>query len=113
MKELLPGRVQQLLMAIFSDKGHTPSALRRDIVAYGENSAGVNTIPGEIPTNLATYLDKVTRAAYKVTDKNISQLKEAGYAEDEIYEITLSAAVGAGLGRMQRGLMALHGLEQD
>lgn len=112
MKELLPGRVQQLLTALFSDKGHTPSALRHHIVAYGENVAGVNTAPGEIPTNLATYLDKVTRAAYKVTDKDISQLKEVGYSEDEIYEITLSAAVGVGLGRMKRGLVALRGMEQ-
>jgi len=113
MKELLPDRVQQLLTALFSGKGHTPSDLRHHIVAYGENVAGVNTTPGEIPANLATYLDKVTRAAYKVTDKDISQLKEAGYAEDEIYEITLSAAVGSGLGRMKQGLMALRGLEQE
>lgn len=112
MKERLPDRVQQLLTALFSGPGRTPSALRHHIVAYGENIAGVNTTPGEIPTNLTTYLDKVTRAAYKVTDKDISQLKEAGYSEEEIYEITLSAAVGSGLGRMKQGLVALRGEEQ-
>ncbi len=112
MKKLLPDRVQQLLTALFSNQGRTPSALRHHIVAYGENIAGVNTTPGEIPTNLATYLDKVTRAAYKVTDKDIRQLKEAGYSEDDIYEITFSAAVGAGLGRMKQGMIALRGEEQ-
>ena len=113
MKEQLPGKVQQLLAALFSDKGRTSLALRQSVEAYGEASAGINRTPGTIPTNLTNYLDKVTRTAYKVTDKDIAYLKEAGYAEDEIFEITLSVAVGAGLGRMKQGMMALRGVEKE
>jgi len=112
MEEWLPEKVQKLLQALFSNKGRTPRALRQAVGAYGEAAAGVSTTPGTIPANLTVYLDKVARTAYKVTDKDINQLKEAGYSEDEIYEITLGVAVGAGLGRMKRGLMALHGEEK-
>lgn len=109
MKIVLPDKVQQTLRALFSNKGRAPLALRQAVVAYGEATAGTPSLPGEIPTNLMPYLDKVARHAYKVTDKDITRLKEAGYAEDEIYEITLSVAVGAGLGRMKQGLGALRG----
>lgn len=113
MKIVLPDKVQQILHALFSNKGRTPLALRQAVVAYGEATAGVLSTPGEIPTNLAPYLDKVARTAYKVTDKDITRLKEAGYSEDEIYEITFSVAVGAGLGRMKQGLIALRGDNSD
>jgi alkylhydroperoxidase family enzyme len=45
--------------------------------------------------------------AYKVTDVDINQLKVAGYSEDELYELTISAALGAGLARLNRGLELL------
>lgn len=113
MKIVLPDKVQQILHALFSNKGRTSLALRQAVVAYGEATAGVLSTPGEVPTNLVPYLDKVARTAYKVTDKDITRLKEAGYSEDEIYEITFSVAVGAGLGRMKQGLMALRGDNSD
>lgn len=113
MKTSLPDKVQQLLDALFSNKGHTPTTLRQSIVAYGEATTGVPAIPTEIPAELTPYLNKVARTAYKVTDKDIHHLQAIGYSEDEIYEITLSVAVGAGLGRMKRGLMALRGETQE
>lgn len=113
MKEWLPEKIQQVVHALFSDKGRTAPALRRAIVGYGEAAAGVPTTPNDIPAALTPYLDKVARTAYKITDKDITRLKEAGYSEDDIYEITLSIAIGAGLGRMKRGLMALHGTAQE
>jgi hypothetical protein len=97
-----------MIRALFSVKGSTPIPLRQAIAAYGENDAGIPQEIGEIPVELRPYLDKVNRYAYKVTDKDIARLKEAGYSEAAIYEITVSAAMGAGLGRMKRGLLALH-----
>ena len=53
--------------------------------------------------------NKVTLNAYKITDQDVQRLKEAGYSEDAIFEITLCASVGAGLTRLERGLMVLRG----
>ena len=113
MRDLLPDKVQQLLKALFSQQGRASLTLRQSAEAYGEASAGINRTPDTIPANLTNYLDKVARTAYKVTDKDIARLQEAGYSEDEIFEITWNVAVGAGIGRMKRGLMAVRGIEAE
>jgi alkylhydroperoxidase family enzyme len=61
----------------------------------------------EAPPDFAPYLDKVRKNAYKVTDEDIEALKGAGYAEDVIFEQTVSVAVGAGLERLKAGLEVL------
>ena len=58
------------------------------------------------PPNFSRYLDKVHRHAYKVTDRDVEELKAAGHSEDEIFEQTVSAAVAAGLERLDAGLEA-------
>jgi alkylhydroperoxidase family enzyme len=64
---------------------------------------------GEAPEPLAAYADKVRRHAYKVVDADFARLREAGYSEDEIFEATAAAAVGAGLTRLRAALQALEG----
>jgi alkylhydroperoxidase family enzyme len=59
------------------------------------------------PAELSSYLEKVRLHAYKVTDRNIEELKAAGLSEDEIFEHTVSAAVAAGLERLDAGLGTL------
>ena len=59
------------------------------------------------PPALAPYLDKVRSRAYTVTDADVSSLIAAGISEDEIFEHTVSAAVAAGLMRLEAGLAAL------
>jgi alkylhydroperoxidase family enzyme len=61
----------------------------------------------EAPPEFTAYLDKVRRHAYRTTDEDVQALKEAGYSEDEIFEYTVSAAVGAGLERLEAGLRVL------
>jgi alkylhydroperoxidase family enzyme len=60
------------------------------------------------PPELAAYLEKVRLHAYKVTDRDVDELKEAGFSEDEIFEHTISAAVAAGLERLDAGLATLR-----
>ena len=55
----------------------------------------------------AAYLDKVRNEAYKVTDADVQALKDAGFSDDEIFEQTVSAAVAAGLHRLEQGLACL------
>jgi alkylhydroperoxidase family enzyme len=59
------------------------------------------------PPEFAAYLEKVRRHAYKVTDRDVEALKQLGFTEDEIFEHTVSAAVAAGLERLDAGLAAL------
>jgi alkylhydroperoxidase family enzyme len=59
------------------------------------------------PPALAAYLEKVRLHAYKVSDRDIDQLKTLGFSEDEIFEHTVSAAVAAGLERLDAGLSVM------
>ena len=59
------------------------------------------------PPELAAYIEKVRLHAYKVTDRDIDELKALGFSEDEIFEHTVSAAVAAGLERLDAGLSVL------
>jgi alkylhydroperoxidase family enzyme len=59
------------------------------------------------PPEFAAYLEKVRLRAYKVTDRDVEALKQLGFTEDEIFEHTVSAAVAAGLERLDAGLAAL------
>jgi len=59
------------------------------------------------PTGFEPYLDKVRDRAYAVTDADVQALKDAGYSDDEIFEQTVSAAVGAGLHRLEKGMSCL------
>jgi alkylhydroperoxidase family enzyme len=65
--------------------------------------------PGRpVPAAMTAYIDKVQRHAYKVTDRDFEELKAAGFSEDEIFEHTVSAAVAAGLARLEAGLGTLR-----
>jgi alkylhydroperoxidase family enzyme len=56
------------------------------------------------PDQMEHYLEKVRLHAYKVTDRDVEELKAAGFTEDEIFEHTVSAATAAGLERLDAGL---------
>ena len=60
-----------------------------------------------VPPVAEGYLRKVRGGAYTVTDRDISDLRAAGLSEDEIFELTVSAAVGVGLDHLSAGLRAL------
>ena len=59
------------------------------------------------PPEFEAYLDRVRSHAYKITDADVQALKDAGFSDDEIFEQTVSAAVAAGLHRLERGLACL------
>ena len=61
-----------------------------------------------IPPALAPYLSKVALHAYKVTDADLIQLERDGLTEDQIFEATAAAAVGAALLRLEKGMAALR-----
>ena len=60
-----------------------------------------------VPGPARAYVDTVRRNAYLVTDADVEELKGAGYDEDQIFELTVAAAVGAGLERRDAALRTL------
>jgi hypothetical protein len=106
--------VRELENSILTATGETDPALRRAVEARSAALGGRpdrGALTEEIPEALRGYVDKVARHAYKVTDGDVDDLKKAGYSEDAIFEITLSAALGASMSRLERGLAALRGEE--
>jgi alkylhydroperoxidase family enzyme len=69
----------------------------------GELRTIASTAP-EPRAELAPYLAKVRRAAYTVTDGDLSALKQAGVSDDEIFEATVAVAIGEGLRRLDAAL---------
>jgi alkylhydroperoxidase family enzyme len=53
---------------------------------------------------MASYLAKVRTCAYTVTAADVDALKDDGFSEDEIFEQTVVAALGEGLGRIDAAL---------
>ncbi len=88
--------------------GEADPTLRTEIATYaGMLTLDQTTDASQIPDELRPYITKVILHAYKTTDRDIEQLKAAGYSEDELYELTISAAFGAGYARYQQGLALL------
>lgn len=87
----------------------TEPSLRQAVEA---RAASFGSRPGprvEVPQALTAFVDRIAQHAWRVTDDDVLALRQAGYSEQAIFEITASAAVGAGLARLERGLAALHG----
>lgn len=64
---------------------------------------------GPLPEPWPGYAAKVRDQASRVTDADVAALREAGASEREIFEITVSAAVGAALRSLDAGLHAVGG----
>lgn len=100
---------QAMIDAVLTSAGTTEPALRQAIQTQASTLGGHSSdVPVEIPTELASYVAKVARYAYKVTDEDVEALLQTGYSEDALYEITVSAALGAGIMRLSCGLAALE-----
>jgi hypothetical protein len=91
--------VDALRHAVFQTAGSTEPAVR---VAAGRG--------GELPEPLAAYAAKVRDQSYRITDADFAGLTAGGLSDDAIFEITIAAAVGAALQRLDTGLRAVRGL---
>jgi hypothetical protein len=61
----------------------------------------------ELPVELRTLIDKIHDHAYRVTNEDIARL-QATYNDDQLFEIIVSAALGASEHRLAAGLRALE-----
>jgi hypothetical protein len=62
----------------------------------------------EVPGTLGRYIGEVTQGSYTRVEADIALLRREGYSDDQIFEATVSAALGAGLLRREVGLLAVR-----
>jgi hypothetical protein len=102
--------VHRLRQAVLSGRRMTDAALRQAVEARAAVAGGrQGEASDSIPPELESFVDKVIYRAWQVTDEDVARLRSAGYSEDAIFELTIAAALGAGMGRLERGLAALAG----
>jgi hypothetical protein len=85
------------------------SVLAQVLTGPGESDASVRQAAANnagLPEELRQLIAKVHGHAYKVTDADIARL-QATYGDDKLFEIIVSAALGASRKRLMAGLDAL------
>lgn len=96
-------KIQRLVDAVLDGPGELDPAVRKAIAGAIAGETG----GGEIPPALLPYLGKVAHRAWTMTDEDVQALRRAGLSEDQIFEATVAAALGAGLERLRAGLAAM------
>jgi len=101
---------KRLVDAVLNAPGDMPEPQRRAVLEQARETPGAES---NLPPALTRYVDTVARHAYKVTDADVTALQRAGQSDDSLFELTVAAAVGAALHRLDRGMAALRGEEPD
>ena len=85
-----------VLQTVLEGAGESDSAIRR--------AAAKGT---DVPADLETLVDKIHHHPYRVTDEDVATL-QAKYDDDQLFEIIVSASLGAAHQRLVAGLQALE-----
>lgn len=83
--------------------------LERVIEGIGESDPAIRRAAAEgrgAPSDLQPLVDKIHRHAYKVTDEDFARV-QTKYTDDQLFEIVVSASLGASRQRLLAGLKAL------
>lgn len=81
---------------VLDGPGIAPQALRRAAAAGRD-----------LPPELQPLVDKVRAHAYRVTDEDVAR-GQAKHGDDAMFEVVVSAALGAAHDRLTAGLRALE-----
>lgn len=84
--------------AVLDGPGSTPSRVRH-VVAHAKLD--------EISHELRGYVDTMREHAWRSTDEQVRELLTVGWSEDQVYELTVAVALGAGQRRLDAGLAAI------
>ena len=90
-------KMERLRHAVLRGPGSLPSHVRQAI-SEGAKLSGP----------LEVFVQKIAAGASALTDDDIAELHRAHYTDDQIFEAIVSAAVGAGLFRLECVLNLLH-----
>ena len=75
----------------------------------GESEPAVRAAAADgrgVPADLQALIDKIQRNAYKVTDEDVANVAQK-YGDDKMFEVIVSAALGAADKRLRIGLAIL------
>lgn len=89
-------KVEALKFRVLSGPGRLDPAIRAAAVRGSD-----------LPPELSPYVEKVLYEPEKITDSDVESVRAAGYTEDDVFELTFWAALGAGLRRLEVGLGAV------
>jgi alkylhydroperoxidase family enzyme len=82
--------------SVLGGEAHTPAELRESAAAHGD-----------LPVELRALVEKIHRHAYRITDEEMAALS-GRYTDDQLFEIVVAAAFGAGRERLRIALQALE-----
>lgn len=96
-----------LVETVLTGPGTTASELRRAVETRAAALSGRHGADADVPDELSAWVEKVARHAYRTTDADVESLKAAGYSDDQLFELTVAAALGASRARLERALETL------
>ena len=102
MADRYRNHVERVFRAVLGTPGATDELVRRAVESRAAAIGGRST-----PAAGATLPPPL------VTTADIDALKAAGFSEDAIFELTVSAALGAAAGRLERGLAVVGGHRRE
>jgi hypothetical protein len=62
---------------------------------------------GDVSEPFARYVGMIHDHAYRITDRVVADMREAGASQDEVFEVTVASAYGAARRRLDAGLDAV------
>jgi alkylhydroperoxidase family enzyme len=108
-RPVLPQTVRSLVQRVLTSRSAQSSPdVRHAVYEFAASLARSETPRPQVPAEAEPYLRKVALHAYKVLDSDVSAIRDGGSTVDEIFEITVVAAVAAGAARMELALGALE-----
>lgn len=109
MQTSLPENVRSLVQRVLTSRAARSSPeVRRGVYDYVAALTRNEPPAAAVPPVAEPYLRKVALNAYKVLDREVEAIRAAGSTTDEIFEMTVAAAVSAGITRMEIALAALE-----
>lgn len=104
----LPSKVQFMIEKLLGSAGESSRELRRAVFETAKSGAAGTNQDGLMASEVRELVEKIDRRPWTVGDEDFARMRQAGYSEDQIFELTVAAAVGAGARRFEAGLRAIE-----
>ena len=102
-------KTRAVVEAVLATPGDSDPALRRAVFERARAlTAGPAAGAGRLSEPLGAFVHKVSTRAHEVTDADVESLLADGYSEDFVFEAIVSAALCAGMARLELGLVAVR-----
>lgn len=88
--------------------GESSRELRGAVFAATRSGTTAPDASGLMASEVRELVEKIDRRPWTVSDEDFARMRQAGYSEDQIFELTVAAAVGAGARRFEAGLRAIE-----